>query len=633
MCADCQATFNNEAKTYDKTLFVIPHYHEVINGILSKTNFPQESSIKVLDLGCGTGNLSQAVLEKYPHAHIYAVDFSDEMLSIAKEKLESQGLVEFIHGNIFELDPTNLPYFDLIVSSFVLHNYEEIGLYEEIFKKSIDLLGVDGRLIIGDLIKCGSSEFERENKTLRGIMKVHGLTDEQISTWFKILDDEDSPLPVEKIIDLLTCAGFVSIEAEDIGCTAVFSAIRPLDVLQVKAELLVRGIKKSPELMTIFYKQNPNEITKTGNNGVFLTLNNKYQVLASFLHGYNSRSTYMLNGNLEDGFLQLYKHGHRLDINVADIKFPNWYSTQIDDHTSFPSYFVLEGEKYLHLAYKSCSFSESQRCKFCAVKRREKNIASGNPDHSAKEVCTALEIMFSKNYIPEEFHFCLGGGTYLPLSENVDFFCEIIKYIRGQGARNPIWVEMIPPSQIDLRRLIDAGATSFGFNIEVLDDKKRQEYCPGKYEEATISQYKDAFTYASGSLGTEKLGSCIIIGLNDLDSLKRSVDYLIDLGIFPCVLPLKEFDGMQMELSLQAKLLLERHFMEISQYAADQISKNRINIYNNEGCMNCTCCTVIHDLLERKGDTNNEEDRYYGESQLQSGTGCAFEESWSSRFL
>ena len=275
MCADCQTTFNNEAKTYDNTLFVIPHYYEVINEMISQSDFPQESEINILDLGCGTGNLAQSVLEKFPNAHIYAVDFSDEMLSIARIKLESKGLADFILADIFELNTTELPYFDLIISSFVLHNYDEIGLYELILKKSIELLGVNGRLILGDLIKCDPIEQEHEQKIQREIMKQHGMTDADISTWFDILEDEDSPLPAEKTIDLLGSFGFTSINAKKFGCSAVFSAIRPLDVLQLKSELLVNGIQKSHELMTIFHKQNPNEVTKTGNNGVFLTLNNK----------------------------------------------------------------------------------------------------------------------------------------------------------------------------------------------------------------------------------------------------------------------------------------------------------------------------------------------------------------------
>jgi ubiquinone/menaquinone biosynthesis C-methylase UbiE len=592
MGLDCRATFNNEATNYDDTLFIIPHYNEVINEMFARIDFPQESEIRVLDLGCGTGNFLQAVSQKYPNAHLYGIDFSPEMLSVARNKLGENDKIHFIEDNIFKVSVSNLPYFDLIVSSFVLHNYEENSLYNLIFEKAVGLLGVDGRLILGDLINCDSDEQKRELSIQADAMKAHGMTGKEIANWFKILENEDSPISIEQIETSLIQSGFDTVKIKKIGCTAVFSVICPLNILQLKTELLVRGIKDSAEFVEIFSEQNPNNVPKTGNSGVFLILDNKLQLLASFLHEKNTCSPYLVSKKGPNSF-HLMKNGHLLNVSVSYNPYPDWYSTKIFEKDNFSSFFVLEGDKYLHIAYKSCAFSNEKRCIFCSVHRRD----SLNKDYSADEICSALDIMFKKGLIPEDFHFCLGGGTYLPLSYNVDFFCKIISFIRGTGAKNPIWVEMVPPSPSDIRRMVKAGATSFGFNIEVFNEATRQQYCPGKYDEASIQQYKDAFKTVIEELGADKIGSCILAGLDDLEGLKKSVDMLVEQGVFPCVLPLKEFDGAEMKLTSETQAFLERHFMLTSQYAAEQVEKHGINVYNNEGCLHCPCCNIIHDLL------------------------------------
>ncbi len=49
----------------------------------------------ILDLGCGTGNYTKLLKEKFPCARIKAVDISPEMIAVAKEKLRG-GSIEFI---------------------------------------------------------------------------------------------------------------------------------------------------------------------------------------------------------------------------------------------------------------------------------------------------------------------------------------------------------------------------------------------------------------------------------------------------------------------------------------------------------------------------------------------------------
>lgn len=75
-------------------------------------NFLKNQSGKVLDLGSGTG----VYLTKIPNGKIYLVDFSKEMIKIAKEKAKSEKIpAEFLISDI-----TNLPFEDNYFDSAII---------------------------------------------------------------------------------------------------------------------------------------------------------------------------------------------------------------------------------------------------------------------------------------------------------------------------------------------------------------------------------------------------------------------------------------------------------------------------------------------------------------------------------
>lgn len=73
------------------------------------------SGLTVLDLGCGTGELAQALSEKLPQSRVTGVDSSTQMLEKAKER--SSGSVNFRLGDVESLTGE----WDLLFSHAVLH--------------------------------------------------------------------------------------------------------------------------------------------------------------------------------------------------------------------------------------------------------------------------------------------------------------------------------------------------------------------------------------------------------------------------------------------------------------------------------------------------------------------------------
>lgn len=65
----------------------IPHRRErfeLMMGLIAST---QKEVRGVLDLGCGTGSLMLAVLEKFPDAYVFGIDFDPTLLPLAEKRL------------------------------------------------------------------------------------------------------------------------------------------------------------------------------------------------------------------------------------------------------------------------------------------------------------------------------------------------------------------------------------------------------------------------------------------------------------------------------------------------------------------------------------------------------------------
>jgi ubiquinone/menaquinone biosynthesis C-methylase UbiE len=111
----------NENKTRDLEA-------QALREILSPIAFT-----KVLEIGCGTGKNTEWFLQKAEH--ITAIDLSEEMLSKAKEKIQSDK-VEFIKADINSEWDFYGKTFELISFSLVLEHIENLDhIFKEVYKK------------------------------------------------------------------------------------------------------------------------------------------------------------------------------------------------------------------------------------------------------------------------------------------------------------------------------------------------------------------------------------------------------------------------------------------------------------------------------------------------------------------
>jgi trans-aconitate 2-methyltransferase len=95
---------------------------------------------RIVDLGCGPGNSTALLRERWPEAKVTGLDSSADMLDAARR--DHPG-IEFVAGDIAEWSPA-APY-DLVFSNAAL---QWIGDHERLLPRLIDMVAPDGVLAV-----------------------------------------------------------------------------------------------------------------------------------------------------------------------------------------------------------------------------------------------------------------------------------------------------------------------------------------------------------------------------------------------------------------------------------------------------------------------------------------------------
>ncbi len=201
-----KAHFDREAKLFDKNLVrFAPVYDESIEALVSVLPFSKGAKIRVIDLGCGTGNIARAVLEKYPRASVLCFDLSEKMIELARAKLKNYKNVEYRIGDIRDFRfPAKL---DAVISSLVLHHVQGEGKLR-LFRRIYNSLAKGGVFYNADIIQGSSRKLQDvyREKWINFMRKQ--CTPAEIRRTLKNHRREDRPAVLMKELAELSRAGF-----------------------------------------------------------------------------------------------------------------------------------------------------------------------------------------------------------------------------------------------------------------------------------------------------------------------------------------------------------------------------------------------------------------------------------------
>lgn len=116
--------FDREAQHYDRTARAsMPGYSELHRMLARGIPYLPTRNFAILELGVGTGTLTELLLAEFPHARVTGIDLAPKMIARARTKLRRfRDRVELIAGPLEEFRTGE---YDAVVSALAIHHLSD----------------------------------------------------------------------------------------------------------------------------------------------------------------------------------------------------------------------------------------------------------------------------------------------------------------------------------------------------------------------------------------------------------------------------------------------------------------------------------------------------------------------------
>jgi ubiquinone/menaquinone biosynthesis C-methylase UbiE len=188
---------------------------------------------QVVDLGCGTGQLSLPLAER--GARVLGVDVSNEMIARLEAKARKLSLPG-VEGLTMPIENLSLPAgsVDLVVTSYALHHLRDPDK-SRVVSAAYQWLRPGGTLIVADMM-FGRGGTSQDRAIIKS--KVRALAKKGIGGWWRIAKNgfrylvrvEERPVSISAWTAMFAQAGFNAVTASSIVAeAALVSGQRPAD--------------------------------------------------------------------------------------------------------------------------------------------------------------------------------------------------------------------------------------------------------------------------------------------------------------------------------------------------------------------------------------------------------------------
>ncbi|BDI14754.1 SAM-dependent methyltransferase [Nostoc cf. commune SO-36] len=223
-----QEAFNNAAADYDNLRrILIPCFDEFYKTAVEIIPSNRQASLKVLDLGAGTGLYSGMVQSVFPNAEFTLLDLAFEMLEKAEFRFRKMG--KFPHlliGNYVEVDLCDS--YDLVISALSIHHLPDCNkklLYQKIY----NILNPGGMFVNADQVLGKTTDLEKlyRQHWLNSVLAL-GVSPEDLKSAQKRME-YDCMTPLDVQLSWLEAAGFQNVDCWYKNFSfAVFGGYRPI---------------------------------------------------------------------------------------------------------------------------------------------------------------------------------------------------------------------------------------------------------------------------------------------------------------------------------------------------------------------------------------------------------------------
>lgn len=189
----------------------IPYHKEIHEDFLEciKKQYSTKENYKLLDLGVGTGITSRIVKDVLSNATLDVVDFSEQMLDGAREKLQDEATYILADYSEYDFSSDN---YDVVYSFIGLHHQNTKESFEgskKMFAKIYKMLKPGGCFVLGDLMTYRDPYEAAINDAKHYALLVEKATDERtLREWAHHHMFLNNLAPIEDLVEWLEDVGF-----------------------------------------------------------------------------------------------------------------------------------------------------------------------------------------------------------------------------------------------------------------------------------------------------------------------------------------------------------------------------------------------------------------------------------------
>ena len=222
--------FDNIAPTYDKLNHIMSLNIDRIWRRRVMRIVRRAKAHKIMDVATGTGDLAIAMAKRVDRTQILGIDLSEEMLAVARRKIEKQGLEERImleKGDAENLHMVASNSIDAVTVAFGVRNFENIerGLSElyRTLKPGGKLVVLEFSMPKNRIIRWIYSQYAH-----RLLPRIGGMISKDKQAYTYLPDSvEEFPAP-ERFADMLRGVGFcrVKVRSQSFGIAYIYIATK-----------------------------------------------------------------------------------------------------------------------------------------------------------------------------------------------------------------------------------------------------------------------------------------------------------------------------------------------------------------------------------------------------------------------
>lgn len=278
---------------------------------------------------------------------------------------------------------------------------------------------------------------------------------------------------------------------------------------------------------------------------------------------------------------------------IAPIDFPaqpKFYGLTTADGIPYNRIALLHGQDVLATTIQQTCVrfrDRSTACQFCAIEDSllaDRTIARKTPAQLAEVAEAAVRLDGIK-------HVVMTTGTPNRSDRGAAYLAECAAAIKA-AVDIPIQAQCEPPDDFSwFERLKAAGVDSLGMHLEAVEPAVRSRIMPGKAE-VSLDYYFKAFEAAVAVFGRGQVSTYLLAGLGDsLEALVEVSDRLIDVGVYPFVVPFVPISGTPLaeHPSPSSEFMYELYQQIGALLKAGELSSKDIKA----GCAKCGACSAL----------------------------------------